>query len=94
MRKLTNNQWMVPVASAGLALCLLAAGAIIWQSTSTETFCPGPTCATHASIRHQIHPMRAEGLWALSAIFGVVALVSWFTPRIGRDEAARARHAS
>jgi hypothetical protein len=87
MRTTRNRQWIVPAVSAAIALCLLAAGAMIWQIASAETFCPGPLCATHATVQHQIHPLRAEGLWALSAIFTVVALISWLTPRMGNGGA-------
>ena len=75
---------MVPVAAAVLAVGLFVGGVIAWGMTAPPFVCPpNRPCALHdPSVRHQLHPLRAEGLWALSGIFAVLAIASAFTPRL------------
>jgi hypothetical protein len=74
-------------AAALLAIGLSVAGVIVWTTmTSTEHFCPPGVVSncTRADAHVAIHPRRAEGLWALSGISAVVALLAGIRWRFGR----------
>jgi hypothetical protein len=80
---------VVPVAAAVLAVGLFAAGMIAWRMMSPVRSCPdGYLCGLFdPNDRYQLHPLRAEALWALSGVFAVLAIASAFTSWLRRSSA-------
>jgi hypothetical protein len=77
----------VAITAAILAIGLFVAGVLVWTTmTSTEHFCqPGVVSnCTRPAAHVTIHPLRAEGLWALSGISAAVALLAGIRWRFGR----------
>jgi hypothetical protein len=60
------------VAIAVLAAACLIAGTILWQMKSGGVHCPS-TVACPGIKAHRHHPLRAELLWALGVLLGIIA---------------------
>lgn len=67
-----SRTWLVPVAIAVLAVACLIAGTITWQEMSGGVHCPG-TVSCPGVKPHRHHPLRAELLWAVGVLLGIVA---------------------
>jgi predicted small integral membrane protein len=67
----SRRPWLVPVAIAVIAVGLLIAGIVTWQMTSSGGHCP--VNARCAFKPHRHHPLRAELLWAASALLAIIA---------------------
>lgn len=79
-----RRPWLIPVAAAVAAVAPFAAGVVVWRMTGLA-LAPNavPCLADHGcaiygvrgpGIPHRLHPLRAEMLWAASALFAVVAI--------------------
>jgi hypothetical protein len=70
-----------------IAVALLVAGLVTWRMTSTPVTLPScwpnTTCSLGPSLGspYQLHPFRAELLWAASAVFALLAVGSAFWHR-------------
>jgi hypothetical protein len=85
-----RRAWLVPVATAVAAVALLVAGAVVWRMTST----PGPAPPGSRGITfvylappHRLHPLRAELLWAASALLALVGIRTTLRQRFEPDTA-------
>jgi hypothetical protein len=86
----SGHRWLIPIGAAIIAVALFIAGLVAWRMMSAPHVCsPDVICGVYdPSERHQIHPLRAEGLWALSALFAIIALVSAVRPLTGAGRSA------
>jgi hypothetical protein len=73
----TRGRRIIPAVAAITAVVLFLAGAVAWDMTSSVRVLPScPTdslCLTPYPDGHHLHPLRAEFLWAASAVFLLVA---------------------
>ncbi|HEX5559461.1 MAG TPA: hypothetical protein VFX13_17735 [Gaiellales bacterium] len=75
---------VVLVLASLIAVALFVAGVVTWRMMSTPVLlpsCPPNTaCSLGPSLGspYQLHPLRAELLWAASAVFAMLALGSGF----------------
>jgi hypothetical protein len=68
-----SRPWLVPAAIAVIAAAFLIAGVLTWQVMSAGVPCPAhETCVTGIK-HHRLHPVRAELLWAISALLAIIA---------------------
>ena len=66
-----SRRWLVPGVLLLVALVLLAAGVVEWRMKSIAGRCPvNARCAFRP---HRHHPLRAELLWAGSALVAIIA---------------------
>ena len=56
---------------AVIAVACLIAGLVTWQMKSTGAHCP--TTVACAVKPHRHHPLRAELLWAIGILLGIIA---------------------
>jgi hypothetical protein len=83
MKTILRRRWVVPSGAALIAVGLFVAGVVAWGMTATtQHVCPdGVICGLFPPDQtRQIHPLRAEILWALSGVFMVAAVVSVARP--------------
>jgi hypothetical protein len=72
-----RRPWLIPLTTFVAAITLFVAGIVVWRMLSTPLApkCPtvvlGP-CLTSVPP-HRLHPLRAEVLWAASAVFALIA---------------------
>jgi hypothetical protein len=62
----------VPVTIAAIAVVCLIAGVVTWQMKSSGAHCP-PTVTCPGIKPHRHHPLRAELLWAVAVLLGIIA---------------------
>jgi hypothetical protein len=63
------------MAAAIAAAGLLLAGAAAWSMTAGVPACPANhICFMPVTAGHRLHPLRAELLWAASALFALIAV--------------------
>lgn len=67
-----SRRWAVPAVIAALAVACLIAGTILWRMKSGGAHCPS-TVACPGIKPHRHHPLRAELLWALGVLLGIIA---------------------
>ena len=84
MSRVTRCPWLIPVIAVVAAVALFVAGVVVWRMTST----PGPVSPGRRGIffvyfppPHRLHPLRAELLWAVSAVFALVAFATGLRQR-------------
>jgi hypothetical protein len=65
--------WLIPTAAAA-AVALFVAGVVTWRMTPGIPHCPPSMLCLEVSRGHRLHPLRAELLWAASAVFALVAV--------------------
>lgn len=70
-----GRPWLLPAAAALAAVVLFLAGAAAWDMTAPAGM---PRCPAHSFCftpvgDHHLHPLRAELLWAASALFAILA---------------------
>jgi hypothetical protein len=79
-----------PITAAVAAIGFLVVGVLVWRMWG-PIYCPPPPalrCYNTAPF-HRLHPLRAEALWAMSALSALIGLI-WATRiRIGRRGVAR-----
>jgi len=66
--------WLIPAVAALAAVVSFGAGVVVWRMMS-QVQCHafgGLTCVLLPP--HRLHPLRAEALWAVSALCGLVAI--------------------
>ena len=74
------NRSVIPVAAMLLALALLVAGVVTWRMFSglpphhPSHRVAGPSVVAYFYPVHRLHPLRAELLWAASAVFALIAV--------------------
>jgi len=66
-----SRRWVVPATIAAIAVACLIAGVVMWQMKSTGARCP--TTVACAVKPHRHHPLRAELLWAIGILLGIIA---------------------
>lgn len=69
----TVRPWLIPAVAAAMAVAFFIAGVVVWRMMS-QVQCHsvgGLTCVLLPP--HRLHPLRAELLWAVSAVFALVA---------------------
>jgi hypothetical protein len=83
-----RRPWLIPTAAAAVALALFIAGVLTWRMMPGVRPCPPNTLCVLPLGAHRLHPLRAELLWAASAIFALVAagasLRQWRRPGAAR----------
>ncbi len=66
--------WLIPAVAAVVALGLFVAGMVTWRMTPGVRPCPPNSLCLTLLPPHRLHPLRAELLWAASAVFGLIAV--------------------
>ncbi len=66
-----SRRWVVPATIAAIAVACLIAGVVLWQMKSTGAHCPRAVACAVKPHRH--HPLRAELLWAVAILLGIIA---------------------
>ena len=66
-----SRVWLVPALIGAAAVACLIAGIVTWQMTSSGAHCPPQVACVVKPHRH--HPLRAELLWAVSALLAIIA---------------------
>jgi len=65
--------WLIPTAAAAVALALFIAGVVTWRMMPGIPYCPPNSLCYLPLPAHRLHPLRAELLWAASAVFALIA---------------------
>jgi hypothetical protein len=65
--------WLIPTAAAAVALALFIVGVLTWRMVPGSPQCSPHTLCFEAVPGHRLHPLRAELLWAGSAVFALIA---------------------
>jgi hypothetical protein len=68
-----RRPWLISTAAAAVALALFIAGVVTWRMMPGLPSCPPNSLCYLPLSTHRLHPLRAELLWAASAIFAVIA---------------------
>lgn len=70
--------WLIPAVAALAAVAFLVAGVVAWRMTWPPAHVGDlPRLYVPAPRPHRLHPLRAELLWAASALFALVAIGTW-----------------
>ncbi|MGH3427231.1 MAG: hypothetical protein ACRDQZ_06645 [Mycobacteriales bacterium] len=84
MTRMTQRRpWLIPVIASVAAAALLVAGVVVWRMYSH----PSPCEVDHrpffcgGSPVYRLHPLRAELLWAASALLAVASIGIWVRQR-------------
>jgi len=80
-----------PVAAAVAAIGLLVVGVIVWRMWGAPMYCPPPPAlrCLNTAPYHRLHPLRAEALWAASALSALIGLFWASRILIGRRRVGR-----
>jgi hypothetical protein len=70
---MTRSWWVIPTIASVAAAALFVAGVIEWRMFSTLPACPADAFCGAPPPVYRLHPLRAELLWAASAVFGLLA---------------------
>jgi hypothetical protein len=76
--------WLIPTVAAALALAFFIAGVVTWRMMPDMPSCSPNSLCFELLPSHRLHPLRAELLWAASAVFALIAagtlLRNWRRP--------------
>jgi hypothetical protein len=82
---MVRRPWLVPALASLIAVALLVAGIVTWRMMSPPACQVAGAVFCVATPAHRLHPLRAELLWAGSAVFALLAagsgLWQWQRPR-------------
>jgi hypothetical protein len=81
---MVRRSWLVPVLASLIAVALLVAGVRAWRMVSQPICYVAGRLLCVVSPEHRLHPLRAELLWAASAVCALIAvgvgLCQWRRP--------------
>jgi len=95
---MARRGWLLLVVAVLVSVALFVAGVVVWRMTATPLLvppCPAhTTCSLEPTpgVSYRVHPLRAEMLWAASAVSASIAvgagLWRWRRPTLTRPASA------